>query len=160
MQLTSQNIRNATAGCLGSCFACHSPVAFVGLAQGVGNPVQVFVPYANASTTNETAKYLDSHLVHTGQFFSTDAMNTHVRPPPLPTASLQMCVYAVCVPKITQIHCLPGTVPLCCSVCPTNTYSHCFSQVHMLQFLPSHASLSCRVHEATLQAARLLHKDS
>ena len=91
----------------------------VGVALGVGNPVQVFVPYANASTTNETAKYLDSHLVHTGQFFSTDARNTYVRPPPLPTAFLQMCVYVVCVPNITQIHCLPGTVPLCCSVCPT-----------------------------------------
>ena len=85
----------------------------------MGNPVQVFVPYANASTTNETAQYLDSHLVHTGQFFSTDAMNTYVCPPPLPTAFLQMCVDAVCVPNITQTRCLSGTVPLCCSVCPT-----------------------------------------
>ena len=40
--------------------------------------MQVFVPNANASSTNETARYLDSHLVHTGRFFSTDALNAYV----------------------------------------------------------------------------------
>lgn len=57
-----------------------SYVAWVGVASKFSECVQVFVPYANASTTNETAQYLDSHLVHTGQFFSTDAMNTYVSP--------------------------------------------------------------------------------
>ena len=56
------------------CLTCLVPE------QMLAGMLQVFVPYSNASTTNETAKYLDSHLVHTGQFFSTDAMHTYVRP--------------------------------------------------------------------------------
>ena len=58
--------------------------------------LQVFVPYANASTTNETAKYLDSHLVHTGQFFSTDAMNTYVGPD-CPTRCTTPCKSIICL---------------------------------------------------------------
>lgn len=41
--------------------------------------LQAFVPYTNASSSNETARYLDSHLVHTGQFFNTNLLNTYVR---------------------------------------------------------------------------------
>ncbi|KAL0048124.1 hypothetical protein WJX82_008259 [Trebouxia sp. C0006] len=40
---------------------------------------KAFVPYSNASTTNETARYEDSHMVHTGQFFNTDLLNTYVQ---------------------------------------------------------------------------------
>jgi len=45
--------------------------------------LQAFVPYSNASTTNETARYEDSHMVHTGQFFNTDLLNTYVSTAPL-----------------------------------------------------------------------------
>ena len=40
--------------------------------------LQAFVPTHNLTTTNETAIYEDSHLVHTGQFFNTDLMNSYV----------------------------------------------------------------------------------
>lgn len=54
--------------------------------------LQAFVPYTNASSSNETARYLDSHLVHTGQFFNTDLLNTYVRH--LHTSCL--CTYRLC----------------------------------------------------------------
>ena len=125
--------------------------------------MQVFVPYANASATNETAKYLDSHLVHTGQFFSTDAMHTYVRPfcPALPTAFLQICLYAVCVPNITQTYCLPVNSVLMLYVClplpPHTGFCKCVRHSPCPVML---ASLLCKVHEALLQAAELSHKNS
>lgn len=44
----------------------------------IGLVLQAFVPTHNLTTTNETARYVDSHLVHTGQFFNTDVMNAYV----------------------------------------------------------------------------------
>ena len=51
--------------------------------------LQAFVPYSNASTTNETARYEDSHMVHTGQFFSTDLLNTYVSTNSIVSACVQ-----------------------------------------------------------------------
>ena len=62
--------------------------------------LQAFVPYSNASTTNETARYEDSHMVHTGQFFNTDLLNTYVSTAPL--------LVPVCCSLLKIISCQPG----------------------------------------------------
>lgn len=62
--------------------------------------LQAFVPYSNASTTNETARYEDSHVVHTGQFFNTDLLNTYVR-----TATL---LVPVCSSPLKNSSCQSG----------------------------------------------------
>ena len=86
--------------------------------------LQAFVPYSNASTTNETARYEDSHMVHTGQFFSTDLLNTYVST--APCACLQFSLEQhfmpiwlprskhACQLKLQLLHLLPIiTAPAC-----------------------------------------------